>query len=86
MGINADGTPIKKFNPSKVVNRKDFSTVLSRVLFGDTYNQNWPDYYKKHIEALNKAKILNNTNPDIDEWKWWILTMLYRAQNTAKNK
>ena len=40
MGINADGTPIKKFNPSKVVNRKDFSTVLSRVLFGDTYNQN----------------------------------------------
>jgi hypothetical protein len=39
MGINADGTPIKKFNPSKVVNRKDFSTVLSRVLFGDTYNQ-----------------------------------------------
>jgi hypothetical protein len=30
---------MEKFNPNKTVTRAEFATVLSRVLFGNTYNQ-----------------------------------------------
>jgi hypothetical protein len=79
MWINADGTPMENFNPNKPVSRWEFATVLSRVLYGDTYNQNWDKYYEKHIEALNKANILTNPDHNITEWRWWIITMLYRT-------
>lgn len=39
MGLNEDGTtPKKTFEPNQLVNRAQFGTVLSRLLFGDTYN------------------------------------------------
>lgn len=82
MGINADWTPIDEFNPNKTVSRWEFATVLSRVLFGNKYNQNWANYYEKHIEALEEAHILNNTNPNLVEARWWIMTMLYNTQNS----
>jgi hypothetical protein len=31
-------TPKKNFYPNKLVNRAQFGTILSRLLFGDTYN------------------------------------------------
>ena len=80
MWINADWSPMENFDPNKPVSRAEFATVLSRVLFGNTYNQIGNNYYEKHIEALNKANILNDTNPKITEWRWWIMTMLYRSQ------
>lgn len=80
MWINADWSPMENFNPNKPVSRWEFATVLSRVLFGNVYNQNWVKYYEQHISALNNANILNNTNPNITEWRWWIMTMLYRSQ------
>ena len=81
MGINADWTPIEDFNPNKTVTRAEFATVLSRVLYGDTYNQTGAKYYERHIEALNKANILSDTDPHLTEWRWWIMTMLYRSQS-----
>ena len=80
MWINADWSPMENFSPNKPVSRWEFATVLSRVLFGNTYNQNWLKYYEQHISALNNANILNNTDPNITEWRWWIMTMLYRSQ------
>jgi hypothetical protein len=85
MWINADWTPIEDFNPNKNVTRAEFATVLSRVLYGSTYNQSWKNYYEKHIEALEKANILSSTNPDLVEARWRIMTMLYNAQNTVSN-
>jgi hypothetical protein len=81
MGIRSDWTPMENFNPDKTVTRAEFATVLSRVLFGNTYNQGWVKYYEKHIEALEKANILNNTNPNLVEARWRIMTMLYNTQN-----
>ena len=80
MWINADWTPIEDFNPNKTVTRAEFSTVLSRVLFGNIYNQNWSNYYEKHIDALAKANIISNTNPNLLEARWWIMIMLYKSQ------
>ena len=85
MWINADWTPIEDFNPNKTVTRAEFATVLSRVLYGNTYNQSGTNYYEKHIEALEKADILSNTNLDLVEARWRIMTMLYNAQNSIAN-
>ena len=76
---------MQDFNPNKNVTRAEFATVLSRVLYGNTYNQNWKNYYEKHIEALGNANILSNTNPGLVEARWRIMTMLYNAQNTVSN-
>lgn len=81
MGINADWTPIEDFNPNKNVTRSEFATVLSRIMFGDKYNQNWENYYEKHIEALEKANILGNTDPNLIEARWWIMIMLYKSKD-----
>jgi len=85
MGIQADGKPLNKFNPRGKVSRAEFATVLSRVLYGSVNNQKWSNYREKHIEALNKAGILTNTDPKIQELRWWIILMLYRSQNSETN-
>ncbi len=81
MGIDANGNALKNFKPTGTVSRAEFATVLSRVLFGDTYNQNSGNYRELHIQALNTAGILNNTNPTITELRGWILLMLYRSRD-----
>ena len=79
MGINANGTPLRYFNPLGQVSRAEFSTVLSRVLYGSKYNKTGSRYREKHIKALENSGILTNTDPNIQELRWWILLMLYRA-------
>jgi hypothetical protein len=81
MGVDANWNPTKKFNPKKLVNRWEFGTIFSRVLFGDTYNLDWANYYENHLNALNKANIITNINPNLKERKRYILTILYNARS-----
>ena len=67
MGINANGTPLRYFNPLGQVSRAEFSTVLSRVLYGSKYNKTGSRYREKHIKALENSGILTNTDPNIQE-------------------
>jgi hypothetical protein len=85
MGINADGTPLKEFGPKSLVTRAEFASVLSRVLYGDKYNVDGSAFYSMHIDVLNQAKIINNTNPAILEKIGWILIMLKRASKDIPN-
>jgi len=81
MWINADGTPIKKFNPNGKVTRAEYATVFSRVLFGDKYNKSEWNYYEDHLNALKEAGILTNTTPTIQEVRGWVMLMMYRSEN-----
>ena len=81
MWINADGTPIKNFNPSGKVTRAEYATVFSRVLFGDKYNKAEWNYYEDHLAALKEAGILTNTTPTIQEIRGWVMLMMYRSTN-----
>lgn len=80
MGIDADGNPLENFNPHGEVSRAEFATVLSRVLFGDQYNQGTEDYYSKHLEVLKNKGILQQDNPHIKELRGWVMLMLMRAE------
>ena len=84
MWINADGTPIKFFNPNGLVTRWEYATVFSRVLFGDKFNKAGEDFYSKHLEALKAAWILTNTIPTIQEMRGWVMLMMYRSSQNAE--
>ena len=81
MWINADGTPLKNFNPNGKVTRAEYATVFSRVLYGDKYNKSEWNYYDAHLEALKEAGILTNTTPSIQEVRGWVMLMMYRSVN-----
>ena len=81
MWINADGTPLKEFNPNWLVTRAEYATVFSRVLYGDKYNKSEWNYYEDHLAALKEAGILTNTTPTIQEVRGWVMLMMYRSNN-----
>ena len=85
MGIHANGTPLRYFDPEWRVTRGEFATVLSRILYGSKYNKEWSEYYERHVQALQDAGILINTDPNIIEQRWRIILMLYRSQAEAWN-
>lgn len=80
MGIDAKGNPIANFNPNAQVTRAEFATVLSRVLYGDKYNQEGTNFAEKHLEALKAAGILKDTTPTMKELRGWVMLMLMRAE------
>ncbi len=73
------GVGISAFNPNGVVTRAQFGTVLSRALYGDTYNGGDP-YYVNHLNALKDAGIMNNIdNPNMNEVRGYVMLMMQRA-------
>ncbi len=87
MGLESDGiTPLKSFNPNTFVTRAQFGTILSRLIFGNTYNiREWEDIlrYQKHFNALKENKIMNKIeNPEMVEMRWWVMLMLQRTFET----
>ena len=81
MGVDANGNAIPQFNPHGLVSRAEFATVLSRVMFGNKYNQAGADYYSAHLTALKNAGILSNTDPNMGELRGWVMLMLMRTEN-----
>lgn len=76
---------INKFKPNDSVSRAEFGTVLSRILYWDTYNvANWK-YYEKHLKALKDNGVITNSNPNLKERKWYVLLMLKRYIDSKQN-
>lgn len=74
---------IDKFRPYDSVTRAEFGTALSRVLYGDAYNQNWNNYYSKHLDALKNAWIMTKIDtPFQSEIRWYVMLMLMRSKKS----
>jgi hypothetical protein len=65
--------------PNKKVSRAEFGTVLSRILWGETYNNATP-YYANHLQALKNNGIMTQIdNPEKRlELRKWVWVMLMR--------
>lgn len=63
MGYHADGkTKKKNFEPNKPVSKAQFVTLLSRLLWGTTFdNDNGSSYWTEHVKGLKTAKILGSS-------------------------
>lgn len=53
MGIHPDLSPLENFMPDMLVTRDQMVTVISRILWGDLYNQG-QTFYEKHIQQAKK--------------------------------
>ena len=84
MWIDANGDPIEFFNPNGLVTRWEYATVFSRVLFWSKFNKEWADFYTNHLEALEAAGILSNTEPTIKEMRGWVMLMMYRSSKNIE--
>ena len=70
---------IDNFGPNDVVTRWEFATALSRMLY---WTADWTPYYSTHISKLLKEWIITNSNPKVNELRWYVMIMLMRS---AKN-
>ena len=77
MWINMPGN---NFRPYDLVTRAEFATALSRVLYNTEDGKIF--YYSTHISKLRAKEIINDTNPDLIEKRWYVMLMLMRAKDT----
>lgn len=82
MGLDSDGkTPLKNFYPNRTVTRAEMVTVLSRVLFGNQYDNNsTTNWWANHMTKLHADGIIKNTNPSLEELRAYIFLMMYRMK------
>ena len=67
------------FRPNDEVSRAEFATALSRMLY-NTEDGKWNNkYYEPHISKLYDEGIINKTNPNIKETRWYVMIMLMRS-------
>lgn len=79
MGLEQDGSAAANFNPTQKVDRATFATAFSRLLYGNKNNAATGSWYAAHIQALKEAGILKNTDPTIQELRWYIMLMMMRS-------
>ena len=87
MGLQPNGsTPKPNFDPNTYITRAEFGTILSRLVYGDTYNvysgeETKYQRYEKHLLALYNDTIMTKIqDPFINEKRSRILLMLYRSE------
>lgn len=88
MWLHPDGTtPKTVFDPNKKVPRTEFGTVLSRMLFGDTYkidNSQSKVFYKNHLQALKDKNVMMYTQAPMifnPETRGFVRLMIKRADD-----
>ena len=75
------------FMPNKILDRAEFWTILSRLLWWDKYDvidaTRTNPYYAKHLAALNREWIMKKIeNPkDRKELRKWAWIMLMRVKH-----
>lgn len=82
MGLHSDGkTPLTEFMPNKFVSRAELVTVLSRVLYGNLYDNYTTDNRREgHMQKLHQDNIIKDTNPLIQEVRAYVLLMMFRLK------
>lgn len=64
---------------NNTTNVATLSTLLSRILWNNRYDW-WNPYYMSHLNALNTAWIITNSDPEYNELKWDILVTLMNSE------
>ena len=78
------------FEPTRYVTRAQFGTILSRLLWWDTYNQEQSQttkYYERHLNTLKEKWIITQIeNPEERiELREWVWVMLRRSDEYIKS-
>jgi hypothetical protein len=70
-----------KFRPNDEVTRAELVTSLSRMLYWTPeWTNKWTSkYYEPHMAKLYNEWIITNTDPNLKEKRWYLMTMLMRS-------
>lgn len=81
MGLYSDGkTPLQNFMPHKAVSRAELITTLSRVLYGNTYDNNQKyGWWKRHMQNFIERGILNKMDHQSLATRNTVFLMMYRV-------
>lgn len=81
LGLNSARTEIvATYNPYKYLTREQFVMVMSRLLYGDRYdNTPWEKSYKDRLATLMQAGFLKNPDGSLIETYVNVLTFLKRV-------
>jgi len=84
MGLRADGSVATTFRPNDTLSRAEFGALLSRMLWGNTYNSpnaDDPNWYVAHLEALKDADIITQIDDpnevELRAYAWIIFQRIY---------
>ena len=82
MGLEFDGvTPASEFNPSDYLDKAQFATILSRLLYGRAHDGNDACRYCDHVAALQDANVITVTTDLFDPLRRaFAMIMLMRTQ------
>ncbi len=73
-----------EFKAFRNVTRAEFATALSRMLY-EIEDGKWnTKYYEPHTAVLYNEWIINNTDPNLKEKRWYVMLMLKRTEETAE--
>ena len=89
MGMEANGDDARPFfDANSCMTRAEFGTILSRLLFGDTYNYDesepyvYGSWYIDHLNTLKKLDIMTMIEdpwPTFEERRSFVIIMMYRT-------
>jgi hypothetical protein len=83
--MKKDGvTPEKLFNPNRNINRAEFGTIFSRLLYGTKYSVPLDSsdlWYSRHLQALKRKGIITviSSPKTLLETRGYIMIMMQRA-------
>lgn len=82
MGLKSDGkTPLEAFRPKDVIPRSELVTTISRMLYGNKYDNNqWIWRWVDHMEKLASDWIVTVKTPTLIEPRGYVILMLHRLQ------
>ncbi len=61
MGLNGDGSVAERFDPTNLVTKVQFVTILSRLIYSEKNNSTEECRYCKHVEAMQTKKVITVT-------------------------
>lgn len=84
MWLHTDWITVKSnFDPNDYVDRAQFGTIMSRLIFGWKYNWNEDNWYIDHLKALRKYKIMKYIdNPAMKELRAYVMIMMQRTDES----
>ena len=68
----------QKFNADKKITRAELVTVISRILYWNEFNNEWSEYYIKHLTKLHSEKIISNLDYTLQEKRKNVFLILKR--------
>lgn len=79
MGIHPNQTVLTNFMPKQFINRAQMVTVISRMIWGKTFNEWGKFFYTQHLKKAQEEALINKIFPKSLEIRAYFYVILQRA-------